>query len=74
MFDLIGWTGAFLILFAYFQAARNVWPSNSRKASIINGLAGTMLGISALVDGAWPNFGLEIAFVFIAITTFIKAK
>jgi hypothetical protein len=74
MFHLIGWIGAVLILLAYFQAARNIWPSNGKKASIINGLAGFMLGVSAFVDGAWPNVGLEIAFVFIAIRTFVKAK
>jgi hypothetical protein len=74
MIHLIGWFGAVLILLAYFQAARNIWPSNGRKASIVNGLAGIMLGVSAFFDSAWPNVGLEVMFVAIAISTFVKAK
>jgi hypothetical protein len=74
MIDIIGWIGACLVIFAYYQAARNFWPSNSKSASVVNFFGGLLLGVSAFFHGAWPNFGLEIIFVLIALTTFKKSR
>ena len=69
MFDFIGWIGAMLILFAYLQAARNVWPTSGTTSSILNGTGALALGIAAATHRSWPNVGMEIAFITIALLT-----
>ena len=69
MFDIIGWVGASLILFAYFQAARNVWPTSGLVSAVINAAGAIALGIAAASHGSWPNVGMEVAFILVAFFT-----
>ena len=67
MFDVLGWIGAALILAAYFQASRNVWPAHRSLNASVNLVGAALLDSNALHRGAFPNFGLEIIFCLIAI-------
>lgn len=67
MFDILGWVGAFLILLAYFQASRNVWPAHKTLNAVMNFIGASFLAVNAFTKEAFPNFGLEIIFCLIAI-------
>jgi hypothetical protein len=72
MFSVVGWIGTTLILVAYVQATRAVWPAHERIGATINLVGAIMLAISAWHYLAFPNVALEIVFGTIALVTIIK--
>lgn len=72
MYSAIGWVGTALILLAYVQATRAVWPAHERIGATINLVGAALLAISAWHYQAFPNVALEVVFGTIAAITIYK--
>jgi hypothetical protein len=72
MYSLIGWIGTALILLAYVQATRAVWPAHERLGASINLCGAILLTISAWHYQAFPNVALELVFGTIAAITIYR--
>lgn len=67
MKNKIGWSSAFLIVFAYFLLATNIVSSEDFLYSLINLLGGIGLAWRVWQDRNYSNFALELIFISIAL-------
>ena len=73
MFDVLGWIGMLLVLFAYILLSTNK-IENGKLYQIINLLAAIFMAIGLYPTKAWFSFTLQIAWALVAIIGLIKMK
>lgn len=71
--ELIGWSGAVLIVTAYAQAARGRWPATGRLSALVNVLAGVCLVINSAYHGAFPVVGLNSVWATVGAIALIRS-
>lgn len=71
--ELIGWSGAVLIVAAYAQAARGRWPATGRRSALINVVAGVCLVINGAYHGAFPSVGLNSVWAVIGAVALVRS-
>lgn len=64
---LIGWIGAFLLLFAYFLLIHKNLSSRSKMYQWMNIIGSLLLGINTLVLKAYPSFLTNIIWFAIGL-------
>lgn len=69
--EVVGWLGMFLILLAYGLSVGEVWIFNSVMYLLTNLLGGVLIAVNCVYKKAWPAFGLNVAWVAIAIVVLI---
>ncbi|MCH7641260.1 hypothetical protein IID22_03625 [Patescibacteria group bacterium] len=65
--DFIGWTGAILILLAYFLVSTKRVLPKSRLYHSLNLLGALGIGVNSYAQGAFPATGLNVVWSLIAI-------
>ena len=67
IYEIVGWTGTFAILLAYFLISAKKISADDRRYQILN-LAGAIgIIINSVVHGAIPSVGLNIVWLLIAL-------
>ena len=66
LFDICGWIGTFLVLFAYGLLSLNK-ISNGKTYQILNFFAALFMAIGLFPKNAWFSFFLQVAWGIIAI-------
>ena len=64
--EIIGWTGAALLLFAYFLVSTRGKPPGP-VIQTINGIGAIALIVNGAAHRAWPSVGLNIVWLLVAI-------
>lgn len=72
-YDVIGWIGMVLVLFAYALLSTNK-INNGILYQILNLVAGIFMAIGLFPKNAWFSFTLQIIWAIIALVTIIKIK
>lgn len=70
--EVIGWTGTVLIVAAYFLVSNAYVGADSLVYQSMNLFGAVFLGISLIVKRAWPAFGLQVIWTFIAIFALVN--
>lgn len=65
--EVIGWTGAVIILLAYFLLTHHDLTSRSRVYQWMNFVGSVFVGINAFYYRAYPSFVINVIWLFIAI-------
>lgn len=71
IFDICGWIGMVLVLFAYALLSTNK-INNGKTYQILNLLAAVFMAIGLLPKNAWFSFALQVAWAIIALVAIIK--
>jgi UPF0716 family protein affecting phage T7 exclusion len=71
--EIIGWSGAVLIVTAYAQAARGRWPATGTPSAVINVVAGLCLVINGAYHGAYPSVGLNSMWTVIGALALMRS-
>ncbi len=71
--EVIGWSGAVLIVTAYAQAARGRWPATGRHSAVVNVIAGVCLVINGAYHGAYPSVGLNSVWAVIGVLALLRS-
>ena len=72
--EIVGWTGAFLVLLAYFLVSTEKLEGKGVLFQLLNLFGVIGLGINVFAHHAWPNLGLNIVWGFIAIFILYRIK
>lgn len=67
LIEIVGWTGAFLLLLAYFLLIHKNLSSRSKLYQWMNIIGSLMLGINTLLIKAYPSFLTNIIWFFIGL-------
>jgi len=70
--DVIGWIGAGLILFAYFQISKGKFSGDSTYYQLLNVFGSAFLIINTLYYGAIPSAAVNIIWIAIALYVLLK--
>jgi hypothetical protein len=70
--EVIGWSGALIVLAAYLLAARDVWPASGVRSAVANMLGAALLTVNAWRHGAFPSASLNIVWIAIALATLAR--
>lgn len=70
--SVIGWTGTFLILIAYYLISNEKVDNRSRSYQWMNLFGALGVAVNAYANSAWPVFGLEVAWALIAVKALAK--
>lgn len=65
--DILGWSGAFLILLAYFLLVHKDLTSRSKMYQWMNVIGSLMLGINTFILKAYPSFLTNLIWFFIGL-------
>ena len=71
IFDILGWIGMVLVLFAYGLLSTNK-IDNGKIYQILNLIAAIFMAIGLLPKNAWFSFALQVAWAVIALVAIIK--
>lgn len=67
LIEIVGWVGAFLLLFAYFLLIHKNLSSRSKLYQWMNIIGSLMLGINTFLVKAYPSFLTNIIWFFIGL-------
>jgi hypothetical protein len=73
-FQIVGWLGTFLIIFAYFSISSGRLNATSKKYQLLNLIGAIFVGLNVFHQNAWPAFTLQIVWAIIAIISLVKIK
>ena len=65
--DGLGWSGAIILVVAYFLVSHGKWPGDSVKYNGFSIAASLLVGLNALYHGAIPSVGLNVIWMLIGI-------
>jgi hypothetical protein len=71
--EVLGWTGAVLVLCAYLLAARDIWPASTFKSAAANVTGAGLLAVNALHHEASPSVALNVVWAGIAVAALARA-
>ena len=71
LFDIFGWIGMVLVLFAYSLLSTNR-IKNGKTYQLLNLLAAIFMAIGVFPKDAWFSFALQIIWGGVAIVSLIK--
>jgi hypothetical protein len=71
--DVIGYSGALLVVVAYFLAAAGVWSASGTRSAAANVLAGVALAVNGLYHGAMPSVLLNTVWAAIGVGALLRA-
>lgn len=66
--EVVGWTGAGLVLFAYQRVALRK-PSTGPSFAVMNSMGGACLILNGAYNGAWPSVGLNLVWVGVGVAS-----
>lgn len=69
IYEIIGWSGSFLILLAYFLLSQDKLEETDLKYQSLNIVGALLLGVNAYQKQAWPILFLQLAWILIGIFT-----
>ena len=72
-YDIIGWIGMILVLFAYILLSTNK-IKNGLTYQVMNLLAGICMAIGLYPKNAWFSFTLQVIWAIVAVIAIIKIK
>ena len=70
--DALGWTGAALIIAAYFLITKRIVDGKSRLYHLLNLVGGLGLGYNTFYYSAYPSTLVNILWITIALYGFFK--
>ncbi|HEY2686012.1 MAG TPA: hypothetical protein VGI93_21060 [Steroidobacteraceae bacterium] len=72
LIEIVGWTGAVLVLAAYGLLSLEKLPSSSASYQLMNLFGSTGLAINSFWNGAYPSVGLNIIWMGIGVFAVFK--
>ena len=72
LFEVLGWSGAVIVVGAYLLSARDIWPASGAKSAAANITGATFLTINGWYHGAFPSVGLNLVWIAIGTITLIR--
>jgi hypothetical protein len=63
---LTGWTGALLVLFAFYVALVKDWKVESGRYLLISCIASSLLCANAALNAAWPFLVINASMLLVA--------
>jgi hypothetical protein len=72
LIEVLGWTGAVVVLGAYLLAARDVWPASSAKSAAANIIGAALLTVNAGYHRAFPSTSLNVVWLVIGGATLLR--
>ncbi len=72
--QIIGWVGAFLVIFAFYLNSNSKIKSDSLNYQLMNFFASVFVGINAFYLSAYPSLGIQIVWGMIALFSLFKLK
>ena len=72
LFEVLGWSGALLVVGAYLLSARDIWPASSAKSALANITGATFLTLNGWYHGAFPSVGLNLVWIAIGVITLVR--
>lgn len=72
--DILGWIGAVLLLWAYFQVSHKKWDGNSLVYNMYNVIGSVLVGANALYFGALPSTGINIIWLVIGVHALTRIR
>lgn len=73
MDEILGWTGALLILAAYFLVSTKKVSPTSVTYQLMNLFGAFGVGINVFIKGAYPSLAIEVVWGLIAVYGLYKA-
>jgi hypothetical protein len=70
--EIVGWTGTFLIVLAYFLVSYRKIESRDTSYQLMNLFGAIGVGINVFHQGAWPAVALQTLWGVIAIFSLIR--
>jgi hypothetical protein len=70
--EVLGWTGAVVVLSAYLLAARDVWPASSARSAVANIAGAALLTVNAWWHGAFPSASVNVVWLVIGGATLLR--
>jgi len=64
--EVMGWTGAFLLLLAYFLLTKKKISSKSLHYQGMNLVGSVLVGVNAFFNGAYPSLMINVIWLIIA--------
>ncbi|MDI6845791.1 MAG: hypothetical protein QME28_06605 [Candidatus Saccharicenans sp.] len=72
--NIAGWSGALMLLLAYFLVSTRKLAGDSLAYQLLNLLGSALLLLNAYHFGAFPSVGVNSVWIIIAILTIIKSQ
>jgi hypothetical protein len=72
LIEIVGWTGAILLLAAYGLLTLGKLPSSSASYQLMNLFGSTGLAINSFWNGAFPSVGLNVIWIGIGVFAVFK--
>lgn len=70
--DIYGWSGAVLILAAYFVVSFRFMAPRDNRFQVMNLFGALGLLVNAYAKSAWPFVVIEVAWVLIALVSLLR--
>jgi hypothetical protein len=67
LIDVLGWSGAALLLLAYYLVSTGKVRGSSLRYQALNIVGSLLLGANALYYGALPSVGIDVAWIGIGV-------
>jgi hypothetical protein len=72
LIDILGWSGAILILLAYFMVSSHRLDGRNRLYQLMNIVGSILLIINTLHYKTYPLFALNMVWMLIAVVAFVQ--
>ena len=72
--EVLGWSGALIVVCAYLLSARDVWPASSAKSAVANIAGAALLTVNASYHGAFPSATLNAVWLVIGGATLLRVS
>ena len=71
--QIIGWIGAFLVVFAFLLVSNKKVQGDGRVYQLMNLIGAIGVGVNASYQRAWPSTAIQIVWAIIAIFALVKS-
>ena len=72
--EVLGWSGAVVVVCAYLLSARDVWPASSAKSAAANIVGAALLTVNASYHRAFPSASLNAVWLVIGGATLLRVS
>ncbi|MEY2423163.1 MAG: hypothetical protein QOI95_3230 [Acidimicrobiaceae bacterium] len=71
--EVLGWSGAVLVIGAYLLSTRDIWPASGTKSAVVNVVGAALLTTNAWYHRAFPSAALNVVWIAIGAATLARA-
>jgi hypothetical protein len=72
--DVLGWTGAAVLLVAYATVTRDPAEASARRYTVLNTAGAAGLAVNGAVHAAWPSVVLNLLWLAFGLTAMTRRR